>query len=243
LQESLFFSSIHGDASHLRVETFDSSGVLIDTGYLVFPASGYNSQVALGVGPNEIRNTTFTAGAVNIDNVLVASYKLTLGQGTGPFFQLSAVYIFSLVDCCNGDFERLHFLNRLGGTDAYTFKSLTTRSQETNSDTAEKPLNWASETATPHVITDKGSFKIDSRAVINRHFETLPITPTEADWLAELLSSPEVYLETSNGLLPVVISDVEQELETDISTELALIRFVVDGVDANEKIIQRKEPN
>jgi hypothetical protein len=145
-----------------------------------------------------------------------------------------------LVECCADDWSRLHFLNRLGGTDAFTFKSLNVKLQESTSDTAEKPLNWASDTATPHSINDKGSFKIDSRAVIKRTLETTPITPAFADWLAELLSSPEVYLETPDGLLPVVISDVsDQQLETTTSTELALVRFSIDAKDANERIIQR----
>jgi hypothetical protein len=83
LQESLFFSSIHGDANYLRVTTYtgpNGTGAVVDEGFLVFPASGFNSQVALGVGPNEIRATTFTSGSVNIDDVTVQSYRLTVGQ-------------------------------------------------------------------------------------------------------------------------------------------------------------------
>ena len=102
LQDSLFLNTIHGDANYLRVETFDSVGATIDTGYLLFPASGFNSQVALGVGPNEIRNTTFSSGSVNIDNPSVATYRVTVGQGVGPFIPLSETYIFTLIDCCPG---------------------------------------------------------------------------------------------------------------------------------------------
>lgn len=239
LEDSLFLNTIHGDANYLRVQTFDSSGLVIDTGYLLFPASGFNSQVALGVGPNEIRNTTFTSGSVNIDASNVASYRLTVGQGFAPFVALSETYVFTLIDCCLDDFERLHFLNRLGGTDAYTFKSLNVRSQTTTSEQAQKPLAWNSDTATPHSINDRGSFKLDSRAVINRQLETTPLEPDFADWLAELLSSPEVYLETASGLVPVVIEDTEQEIETNTDTELALFSFSIVAKDANERIIQR----
>lgn len=239
LQDSLFLSTIHGDANYLRVQTFDSSGVVIDTGYLVFPASGFNSQVALGVGPSEIRNTTFTVGSINIDNSNVATYRLTVGQGTGPFIPLSQTFVFSLIDCCLDDFDRLHFLNRLGGTDAFTFKSLNVKSQTSTSESAEKPLAWNSDTATPHSIEDRGSFKIDSRAVINRQLETPPLEPETAEWVAELLSSPEVYLETSAGLVPVVIEDTEQSLVTNTDTELALFNFSIVAKDSNERIIQR----
>ena len=243
LQESLFFSTIFGDANHLRVTTYDGpngTGAVIDEAFLVFPISGFNSQVAFGVGPNELRATTFTVGTLNIDNVLVQSYRLTVGLDTAPMTPLSESYIFNLSNCCGEDWTRLHWLNRLGGTDAFTFKSLNVKLQETTSDTAEKPLTWDSATATPHNINDKGSFKIDSRAVIKRTLETTPIAPDFAEWLAELLSSPEVYLETNLGLVPIVISDVsDQQLETTTSTELALVRFSIDTKDANERIIQR----
>jgi hypothetical protein len=239
LEDSLFLNTIHGDANFLRVQTFDSVGAVIDTGYLAFPASGFDSQVALGVGPNEIRNTTFTSGSVNIDNTSVASYQVTVGQGNAPFIALSETYTFTLQDCCLDDFERLHFLNRLGGTDAFTFKSLNVRSQTTTSEVAQKPLDWNSDTSQPHRLNDRGAFKLDSRAVISRQLETPPLEPNFADWLAELLSSPEVYWERSNGLVPVVIEDTEQEIETNTDTELALFSFSIVAKDANERIIQR----
>lgn len=239
VNDSLFVNTIHGDADNLRVTTFDSAGAVIDEAFLLFPASGFNSQTALGVGPNELRNTTFTTGTLNIDNPNVNTYRITVGQGTAPFIPLSESIVFNLSTCCFGEFERLHFLNLLGGTDAFTFKSLNTKSQTTTSSTAQKPLNWDLVAASPHSINDRGAFKIDSRAVINRKLETPPLERNVAEWLAELLSSPEVYLQTPSGLVPVVIEDLEQDLTTNTDTELALFSFSITAQDANERIIQR----
>lgn len=236
LQDSHFINSIRGAANELIIKTFDSSGVLIDTGFLAAPAIGTDTQVAFGVGPNEIRNTTFTSGSVNIDNPAVATYTVEFGFLGLP---LSDTITFALVPCCADEYERLHWLNLLGGTDAYTFKSLNERIYQTTSDEAQKPLTWASDTASPHSINDRGSFKIDSRAVINRKLESTPLTPDVATWLTELLSSPEVYLETDAGLVPVIIADVEQVYTSNKDNELPLLRFSINAKDSNERIIQR----
>jgi len=241
LQENLFFNIIHGDANFLRVTTFDDAnggGAVIDDAFLVFPASGFNSQVALGVGPANLRSTTFTSGTINIDNPAVKSYRIVAGQGSAPFIGLTIAYFFNIDDCREG-FFRLHWLNRLGGTDAYTFKSLNTRSQTTTSDTVQKTLAWDVTNLNPHSIEDKGTFKINSRANISRTLETQYIDAETADYLAELQSSPEVYLETIGGLLPIVIEPGSWQIETNTTQEVALVRFSITGPDSNERSIQR----
>jgi hypothetical protein len=243
LNDSLFINTIHGDANFMRVTTYDGSsgtGAVVDEAFLVFPASGFNSQVALGIGPEEIRATTFTSGTVNIDNPLVKSYRITVGQGSGPFIPLSESKFYNVVDCCQDEFFRLHFHNLLGGTDAYTFKSLNTKNYKVTSDTAQKPLNWDITTPTnPHSITDRGAFRINIRAVIARQLETTPLQRDVAEWLTQLLSTPNAYLETAQGLLPVVIEDLDTDYTTNTDQELPLLRFSITAQDANERIIQR----
>lgn len=240
LNESLFINFIKGTADTIRIDTYNSLGVVIDTGFLA-TAGGATSrdQVAFGIGPNEIRATTFTSGSVNIDNPNVSYYVVSAGQFGGPYVLLSELKTFNIVPCCE-EYTRLHFLNRLGGTDAFTFRSLNVKRQSTTSDTARKPLAWNSDTATPHSINDFGVFKTNTRAFINRQLESKPLTPTQSGWLAELLSSPEVYLETSAGLVLVNIEDVEQDLTTNTSQELPLVRFSIVSADSNERSIQQR---
>ena len=236
LSESLFISTIASTGNAVRIITYDSAGVQIDLGVFSAPGSA-NEQLSFGIGPNEIRNTVFDlAGSVNIDNPLAVSYTVAYGAGA-IFFEYTAVYTFNIVNCCDG--VRLHWLNRLGGTDAYTFKALNETQQETKSEVAQTPLSWDFLSATPHNINDKGSFKIDSRANITRTLESTPVASSVANWLAELASSPEVYLETSNGLVPVLIGDLEQKIDTNNSTGLMLVNFNLTSPEANERIIQR----
>jgi hypothetical protein len=236
LTDSLFISTIASTGNAVRVITYDSAGVQIDLGVFSAPGSA-NEQISFGIGPNEIRNTVFDlAGSVNIDNPLAVSYTVAYGAGA-IFFEYTAVYTFNLIKCCDG--VRLHWLNRLGGTDAYTFKALNETQQETKSEVAQTPLSWDFLSATPHNINDKGSFKIDSRANIIRTLESTPVVVSVANWLAELASSPEVYMETASGLVPVLIEDLEQKIDTNNSTGLMLVNFNLTSPEANERIIQR----
>ena len=240
LDESLFISIIGGLGNALRVTTFDAAGIAIDEGIFSSPISGVNSQETFGIGPNEIRATVWDlAGAVNIDNPLVASYRVTFGSYGPPFVPLSESKFYTLVDCCEERATRLHFFNLLGGADAYTFKSLRIVSVETKSGRAQKPLGWDFTLPSPHNVSDKGRFKIDSQADDIYQIESTFLEPDAAQWLCELLSSPEVYLEQGGDLLAIVIDDTTQEIETSETSAIQLVRFSVTFRLANSRVIQR----
>jgi hypothetical protein len=235
LTESLFISTVASTGNAVRVITYDQFGVQIDLG--VFSAPGANfDQLSFGIGPNELRVTVWDlAGAVNIDNPLVSYYTVAYGQGA-IFFEFTDVYTFNIVDCAGG--VRLHWLNRLGGTDAYTFKGLSELEQIATSDTAQKPLNWLAKVAEGNTLSDTGTFKINNTATISRNIQSLPVTPAVANWLAELQSSAEVYREVSGGFIRINPKDITQKLETDNSTGLMLVNIDTSGVDANQRIVQ-----
>lgn len=240
LTESLFISLIHGFANALRVTTYDSAGAQIDEGVVSAPPSGPNSEITYGIGPNEIRATVFDLfGSVNIDNPLVASYRITYGSYGPPFVPLSESKFYTLVGCCEDRATRLHFMNLLGGADAYTFTSLRVKSIETKSALAQKPLGWDFTLASPHNPSDKGRFKIDSQADEVYQVESTFLEPDEAQWLCELLSSPEVYLEQGGDLIALTIDDTTQELETTDTGAIQLVRFSVTFRLSNGRVVQR----
>lgn len=241
LTESLFISVIHGLANAVRVQTFDGlngSGALIDEGIINMPATGVNSQNTFGIGPNEIRATTFASGSVNIDNASVKSYCVTVGTFS-PFIQLTETKCFNIVDCCEERSTRLHWLNLLGGADAYTFKSLKNIALETRSSAAQKPLNWDFAAASPHNVSDKGRFKIDSQATERYSIESKFLEPEVSFWLSELLSSDETYLEEGGELVPVTIADVTQDLVNSETGGVQLVRFTIEVIKSNDRVVQR----
>ena len=93
---------------------------------------------------------------------------------------------------------------------------------------SQKSFNYAN---TPPTTTyDKGRFKIQQ--VVNKSYE---VESTFYDafwgsWIAELLSSPEVYMETPSGLVAVIIEDSQIKIEE--TNELVNVTLTI--IEANE---------
>ena len=162
----------------------------------------------IGVGIQQLLATTMTPSNPLTGITTGEYYSIQAGNLILPSsFTLQGVkYMFKVVDCCNDRSVRLHWLNRLGGADAYTFKSKKKVEEKTKSETAQKPLSWAT-TAPPATSWDKGTFKIFQETTKEYTVESTFYTEQQGAWIAELLSSPEVYMETAQGLIAVVIED------------------------------------
>jgi hypothetical protein len=127
----------------------------------------------------------------------------------------------------------LHWLNRLGGSDAYTFTSKKVITQKTKSEKAQTPLAW--NIAAPHTkIGNRGSFKIQQETVKEYEISSSFYTEQQGEWIAELLSSPEVYMETSLGLIAVVITDSSIKIIEDEE----LINVTINFIESNEISVQ-----
>ncbi len=162
-------------------------------------------------------------------------YSIQAGNLTLPStFVLQGVkYMYKVVECCNERTVRLHWLNRLGGSDAYTFTSKKKVEEKTKSETAQKPLSWST-SVPPSTSFDKGMFKIFQEVTKEYEVESSFYTEQEGAWIAELLSSPEVYMETSDGLIAVVIQDSSITL----SENEELLNVVIQFVEANYISVQ-----
>ncbi len=219
----------------LRVRTFNAVGGLIDDGTVnrTTPLSDFY-QFTVGCGPNEIRNITWSAGSVNIDNPIVDSYTVQIT--TALNVPISELKTYRLKSVCEDSELRLHFLNALGGFDAYTFSNTKVQSINVTGTTAQKPLAW-SNTAPQNTLSDKGTFSLEKTASTKFELESLELEPSTALWLKELLYSVEVYIETDQGLQPVVIEDVVQIVETKTG-DRQLVKYNLVAVLANDKIIQ-----
>jgi hypothetical protein len=154
--------------------------------------------------------------------------------GVWSFFPFSQIRTYKKIECCNERSTRLHWLNRLGGADAYTFSSKKTIQQKNKSELAQVPQTW-SYTTPPTTIYDRGLFKIAQEVTVEYEVESKFYSETEGAWIAELLSSPEVYLETSDGLVAVVITD--SNITTTENDEL--LNVTISFVEANNISVQQ----
>ena len=151
--------------------------------------------------------------SVQVGNLIMAGF---IPQGVK--------YMFKVVDCCANK-VRLHWLNRLGGSDAYTFTNKKIVSESNSSTLAQKAQSWIL-TAPSSYSFDKGRFKIQQTATKEYEVESTFYDVSWGEWLAELLSSPEVYMETPAGLIAVVITDSSIKIEETNELVNVNIKFI-----------------
>lgn len=221
-----------------EVTTYDSAGAQIDQGLATITPPGDMHPVTIGVGIPNLAAQVYFDGAVTLPNPNVAFYTVRVGYATfaGSWFfgGRSTVAYFNVVECCERRAFRVHFLNRLGGAEAYTFTSKLTKEETNKSTTAQKPQSY-NFVIPPTTTYDRGSFKIQGSTFAEYKVESAYYDEADGNWIAEILSSPETYLETSAGLIAVIIKDATiTKSETD-----ELIKLELTITEANEISVQQ----
>ena len=227
-EENLFLTLPPTFTNAIQIQTFDEGGALLESGNFAKPLQLGQTPYTIGVGVSQLD----PLGVVNITAPAVASYTVTAGLllfGT-IFIALTRPQVYELTKCCQERSLRIHFINRLGGGDAYTFKANKRRSKESKSNTASIPLPWDYSATPPTNIFDRGRFKIDTTVREVYEVEGLYYEEEEGLFIAELFSSPETYIETEAGLLPCIVKDKKLVVsQTDgFITASAVIEVAVD---------------
>ena len=234
--ENLTMSYVPSSTTNaLRVIVYDANQTALLAGYIQITPGSTLTPRTIGVGIQQLQATTMVpsnilTGITNGQYYSIQACNLTLPS---TVILYGVKYMYKVVECCNERTVRLHWLNRLGGSDAYTFTSKKKIEEKTKSDTAQKPLGWIT-TVPPATSYDKGLFKIHQEVTKEYEVESSFYDEQQGAWIAELLSSPEVYMETSDGLIAVVIQDGKITL----SENEELLNVVIQFVEANYISVQ-----
>lgn len=226
-EENLFLTVPPLFVNQIRAQTIDSVGGLLNTEIINKPFQLDEIPFTVGVGPLQI-DALFPL--LNIFDANVSTYQITAGLGFGALFiPLTVPQEYNLVRCCEDRTLRVHFLNRLGGADAFSFTAKKTLSQESKSETATTPLPWDYTSSPPSNIYDRGRIKINNESLEVQEVESKIYNENEGRWLAELFDSPETYLETAEGLLPCIVRNKKLKIsESDgLLTATATIEIAV----------------
>ena len=235
--ENLTMSYVPSSTTNaLRVVLYDADQNTIGVaGFIQIVPGSTLTPRTIGAGIQQLLATTMTPANSLIGIQTGYYYSIQAGNLVLPAtFDLQGVkYMFKVVECCGEKSIRLHWLNRLGGSDAYTFTSKKVITQKTKSEKAQTPLAW--NIAAPHVkIGNRGSFKIQQETVKEYEISSSFYTEQQGEWIAELLSSPEVYMETPLGLIAVVITDSSIKIIEDEE----LINVTINFIESNEVSVQ-----
>lgn len=189
------------DIDYLVVKTYDSSGALIQTATkanTVAQNLTSSRMYKVATGPESLNNMTgaFVTGAQPIITSSVASYTVQLTNSANAV--ASEILYFEIEEPCRYTQRRIHFENRFGSFDAYNF-NLRSQKEETVTSTSYKKNKY------PIVTAGQNRLYQDAAQVVNyvetQEFLTVRsdyLTTAENDWLKQLISSPEIYLEITD---------------------------------------------
>lgn len=220
----------HPSANRIRVRARNAAGVVIYEGQFTADTSPNYEPQSIGIGMANLLTQVYDiSGSVNMADPLIDSYVIDLIDGAANQ-QFKSLILF--VDrLCQGEF-RLHWLNLLGQPDAYTFPKINKGNIKTAYSTAQAPLPYT------EVISDKGRYRLESTGNEVWEAESDPLDPLDARWLSEIALSNEVYLETPDGLLPVIVTLQETPVLSWENDSLNLVTIKVTVEAANDIITQ-----
>lgn len=198
------FNDTGASTISITTKTYDAGGSLIDTFPYLMPALGGCTHVDLGT-----RTLQEVNPSVNIEDVKYYTCDIDV---SGTVSNLT----FDVV--CEPRFTAkvLHFLNGLGG---YETKSFRLASKPTL-DFERKKFQQI-----PYKLNSDGSVSTNTSGVYREQSVTYAtkigkkmklqadfITKEEYEWLAQLISSPVIYLEDGSNYWPVHITNTNYEL-------------------------------
>ena len=230
LTEKGFISVMVGEAgavNEIGVFAYNSSGTLIKSTYILNPF--YN------VTNTASRFITLPAGPVNLNQILNANLNATTqNQGviipsTTAYYEIrsygnlsaSKIYRYNITEVCSKFTPvRLHFLNRLGGYDSFTFDLLNTFTSNIERKEYRQNLGGFVGSTYSYDIKDRSATIFDTQIKTTQVLNSNWITDTEAGWLEQLLTSPDIYMEVGTQLQAVNITDTSYTQKRTVNDQL-----------------------
>ena len=202
------------------------SNVLVSNPYNGAMANFDNQYLRIPVGTYDIPLTNISQySSGNPATILngVNSYRITLWDSSLP---ISESVLFNIdKNCSKYTPVRLHWMNRLGGFDAFNFDL---KSEES---TDVKRKNYDQN---PHSFTgfgwtydkaDRGRTQYDTQLTKKLTVNTNYLNETESAWMESLFTSPEIYQELNNELIAVNINGNSIQKKTSLNDKLMQYTF------------------
>tara|TARA_R110000868_G_scaffold191679_4_gene435909 strand:+ start:3065 stop:4246 length:1182 start_codon:yes stop_codon:yes gene_type:complete len=219
-----FFEQTAVASCDLNIELLDISGTTIATDFITLTATDF---YILNVGPQVIiDNTSITQ--IDFDTC----YRYVISVSVQGVSFVGPINIYMDLACQRYEPYRLHWLNKLGCWDSFTFGLVSTNTASLDSfDYERDPGVWSGNSYTyPLYSGQKINYtkKKNKQLSLNSDF----ITPEIQNWLVtSLYDSPVVYLERDNG------TDFEIVKVTNKNYKLKTRR--TDGLLQEEILIER----
>lgn len=201
--------------SQAEVKTYNGNTlvqtVLINNPYNAVSSSGdcFLRMPAAPASLNLISGGSLNAGSQPIVDSNITSYTIrTLDTGI-PNNGSSVTKTYNIVSNCSDHTKyRLHFLNRLGGFDSFSFIKGSQITDQINKANYKKPKGELTGNSFGYSISDRLKTQYQTEVKTTYQINSDWLTDAESEWLRELLSSPIIFWEKDNNLIAINITDV-----------------------------------
>lgn len=142
---------------------------------------------------------------INLPNI-VTMYIQVSPNASGTSYIPNSFYHNQIIDGCGRyDRQRIHFLNKLGGYDSFTFAMKSEKSQDVERKSYQKKVGTLSAGRYSYSQYDQGSVIFDTAVKPKFYFNSDWLSEDQMNWLSELVSSPKVWLD-GDLLTPLIIN-------------------------------------
>lgn len=223
-------SSTSGDCYYAAIATYDSAGTILGVYYNTNPYQAITTDAMkffrLAVGTADLAGGAWVASvpySLPIISASVAYYKVHMVKYNGTQTSIDQTYVIT-DQCTKTSTTRLFFMNKLGGYDAFTFKHKQKHGVDITRSNFKKPQGvWSvigGNISFLYGNTDRAITQYDTSLKDTITIVSDWITEAESDWLEELLTSPDVYVEKSGVNVPIniVASSYERKQQATAKT-------------------------
>lgn len=190
-----------GPLGRFRVLTYDSSGTLLQTSAYISASDAFQT---LGVGPQNLIDLGGDYAAQ-----MTGSWDRYTIQSTSPApsTTFTGEYRFKKRGTCYSEYTRFAFINIYGFWDYYNVYNPSRKITDVNRKTFDRPnVDYSSNTSV-YDITRRGETQYNTAYSDRYEITTDLVDKTTADWLTELLDSPEVYVQENGEFIPIIITN------------------------------------
>ncbi len=215
-----------GNIDYAYIVTKDSAGATINTAkinnqYKAFPTSSARF-LRFSSAPNNINQilpANITLGGQPIINSTDYAYTI-------QFFNASNVavteqYRYTINSPCSKYVPyRLHFLNKKGGYDSFTFYKQNTFISEIKRENFKANLGTQTATTQSYTVSQRAITQYNTKIKDTISCNSDWVTEDQMIWLEELLTSPDVYVEKNGSLVPVNLTNSSHERKLQVNKHL-----------------------
>ena len=178
-----------------------------------------NKCLSIMAGTRDLNNSTLATGSQPLITAAITSYTVQVLDGNGATSSELLTYNID-TDCSKYTATRLHFLNRLGGLDSFTFKMKLKKSETIKRDTFKR-MGYMYDSTYNNSITERGRITYDTVMTNQYRISSDWITEADSEWLEDLFSSPEVYWERgTDDIVAISIQDRNYDEKTVVNDRL-----------------------